>query len=197
MRQLILFASGRGSNVEAIIDFFKEKELVKIVLIVCNNPQAGVLDIARNHDVPVLLVNKKDFLSPDFLKKLKACNPSLIALAGFLWKIPEEVVHAFPGKIINIHPALLPKYGGKGMYGAHVHEAVKAAGERETGITIHLIDEHYDKGNVILQAFCPVCAADTPEKIAENVHRLEHYYFPRAIEFLLGEKEHFKNSERI
>jgi len=189
MHSLILFASGRGSNVQAIIDFFKEKEVVKIALIVCNNTLAGVLDIARQHDIPVLLVNKKDFLSPDFLKKLKACNPSLIALAGFLWKIPEEVVHAFPGKIINIHPALLPKYGGKGMYGARVHEAVKAAGETETGITIHFIDEHYDKGSIILQAFCPVCTADTPEKIADNVHYLEHYYFPRAIEFLLGNKQ--------
>jgi len=189
MRQLILFASGRGSNVAAIIDYFLANETVNIALIVCNNPQAGVLEIAKQHNIPALLVNKTHFLSASLPEKLKTYNPSLIVLAGFLWKVPETVVHAFSGKIINIHPALLPKYGGKGMYGEHVHKAVKAAGEKETGITIHFIDEHYDKGSIILQAFCKIKEADDPGMIAEKIHHLEHYYLPRTVEFLLSGKE--------
>lgn len=185
MQSLILFASGRGSNVQAILNFFKEKELVNIALIVCNNPQAGVLNIASENNIPVFLIDKKTFLSQLLLEKLKTINPSFIILAGFLWKIPEIIVQTFPEKIINIHPALLPKYGGKGMYGEHIHNAVKAAGETETGITIHFIDEHYDKGSIIVQAYCKINPEDNPKEIAEKIHHLEHYYLPRAIDFLL------------
>lgn len=185
MHQLILFASGRGSNVQAIIDFFGSNNKVKPALIVCNNPEAGVLEIAARHKVPTLIIDRKSFKEPDFVAQLQKYSPSLIVLAGFLWKVPEVVVQAFPNKIINIHPALLPKYGGKGMYGHNVHAAVVAAQEKESGITIHYVNEHYDEGATILQAHCTLAKEDTPETLASKIHQLEHFYFPRAIEFLL------------
>lgn len=187
MHQLILFASGRGSNVQAIIDHFAANGKAKAALIVCNNAQAGVLDIAAKHNIPVQLIDKKSFRSEAFIAQLQSYNPSLLVLAGFLWKVPETVVQAFPGKIINIHPALLPKYGGKGMYGAHVHEAVVAAGEKESGITIHYVNEHYDEGATIIQAYCPVHAGDHAASLAAKIHRLEHFYFPRTVEYLLDQ----------
>ncbi len=185
MHQLILFASGRGSNVQAILDHFSANGKAKAALIVCNNPQAGVLDIAKENNIPVLMIDRKSFRSPEFIATLQSYSPSLLVLAGFLWKVPDTVVQAFPGKMINIHPALLPKYGGKGMYGAHVHEAIIAAGERESGITIHYVNEHYDEGATIIQAYCPVTPADHPVSLAEKIHKLEHFYFPRTIAFLL------------
>ncbi len=186
MHQLILFASGSGSNVQAIIDYFATHGKAQAALIVCNNPEAGVLAIAARHGIPVLPIDRKSFKEPAFVTTLKSYNPSLIVLAGFLWKVPDAVVGAFPGRIINIHPALLPKYGGKGMYGHHVHQAVVTAGEKESGITIHYINEHYDEGAAILQARCSLLPEDTPDTLAAKIQKLEHYFFPRTIEFLLN-----------
>lgn len=188
MHQLILFASGRGSNVQAIIDYFQENAIAQVALIVCNNPQAGVLEIAKTHNIPVSLVDRASFKEEEFVNLLETYNPSLLVLAGFLWKVPNTVVEAFPDKIINIHPALLPAYGGKGMYGAHVHEAVIAAGEKESGITIHYVNEHYDEGNIILQAHCRIAPEDTPASLAENIHKLEHFFFPKTVAYLLQGK---------
>ncbi|MFT4061931.1 MAG: phosphoribosylglycinamide formyltransferase [Edaphocola sp.] len=186
MQQLILFASGRGSNVQAIMDYFAQNGGAQVALVVCNNATAGVLDIAHEHNIPVALIDRKRFAEDAFVALLQQYNPSLLVLAGFLWKVPDAVVAAFPGKIVNIHPALLPKYGGKGMYGAHVHEAVIAAQEKESGITIHFVNEHYDEGTTIVQAHCVVTGNDTAGSLAGKIHRLEHFFFPRTIAFLLG-----------
>lgn len=185
MKNIILFASGAGSNVRAIIDFFKDNKEVVPVAIVCNKPEAGVLNIAKAHNIPTILIDRNSFKSEAFVEQLKAFNPSLLVLAGFLWKVPDAVVAAFPDKIINIHPALLPKYGGKGMYGSHVHQSVIDNKEKESGITIHYVNEHYDEGNTIIQAHCSISAMDTPESLAQKIHRLEHHFFPSTIEFLL------------
>jgi len=185
MDNLIIFASGAGTNAAAIINWFKANGRARVSLIVCNKPQAGVLKIAERENIHTLLIDKQSIQSDEFVDNLKLHNPTLIVLAGFLWKIPATMTTAFPDKIINIHPALLPKYGGKGMYGHHVHEAVIAAGEQESGITIHYVNEAYDEGNTIVQAHCPVVAGDTPDSLAARIHQLEHYYFPRVIEFLL------------
>ncbi len=185
MHPLVLFASGKGSNVQAVIDYFSRGSLAKVVLIVCNNPDAGVLDIAAAHGIPVQLIDRTSFKEAAFVDLLNGYNPSLIVLAGFLWKVPETVVAAFPGNIINIHPALLPKYGGKGMYGAHVHNAVVAAGEKESGITIHFVNEHYDEGATIIQAQCKLLPEDSALHLAAKIQKLEHYFLPRTIEFLL------------
>lgn len=184
---IIIFASGRGSNAQAIIDHFRNSP-VKISLIVTNNPDAGVLDIAAKEKIEPLIVNRQQFNAPGFASQLKSYGPALIILAGFLWKIPDAVIHAFPDSIINIHPALLPNFGGKGMYGAHVHEAVIAAGEPESGITVHYVNEVYDSGNIILQARCPVRHDDTADSLAAIIHKLEHFYYPRVIEFLLNDR---------
>ncbi len=185
MDNLIIFASGAGTNAAAIINWFKANGKARVSLIVCNKPQAGVLKIAERENIPTLLIDKQSIQSDEFVTTLKSYNPTLIVLAGFLWKIPTTMTTAFPDKIINIHPALLPKYGGKGMYGHHVHETLIAAGEQESGITIHYVNEAYDEGNTIVQAHCPVVAGDTPDSLAARIHQLEHYYFPRVIEFLL------------
>lgn len=182
---LIIFASGRGSNARAIIDYFKNNGKAKVSLIISNNSGAGVLEIAKANGIPTLVVQPKAMGQEEFLNILAAHQPSLIILAGFLKKIPAQVIARFPDKIINIHPALLPRHGGKGMYGHHVHQAVLTAGEQESGITIHYVNEKYDEGNVILQAYCPVRAGDNADLLAERIHTLEHFYFPRAIEFLL------------
>lgn len=185
MQSLIIFASGKGSNARAIIDYFHNNDKIKVTLIVSNNPQAGVLDIAREENIPTLIVNKASFNDEAFVSELRAYKPTLIILAGFLWKIPDAVIAAFPDNIVNIHPALLPKYGGKGMYGNNVHNAVIDAAEKESGISIHYVNEVYDSGDIILQARTPLAPEDTPDTVAEKVHRLEHYFFSRTIEFLL------------
>jgi phosphoribosylglycinamide formyltransferase-1 len=186
---LIIFASGTGSNAQKIIDFFRADPSVNISLIVCNKPGAGVLDIAEKEHIPTLLIEKEQFFRGNgYVDELKAFKPDLIILAGFLWKLPAGLVKAFPQQIINIHPALLPKYGGKGMYGHFVHEAVLASGDRETGITIHFVDELYDHGDYIFQARVPVDPGDTPETIAKKVQVLEHTYFPRVVKDLLDKK---------
>lgn len=186
MKNIILFASGAGSNVKAIIEFFKDNKEVVPVAIVCNKPEAGVLKIAEAHHIPTILIDRNSFKSEAFVQQLRSFNPTMLILAGFLWKVPDAVVAAFPNQIINIHPALLPKYGGKGMYGMHVHEAVINNKEKESGITIHYVNEHYDEGNTIIQAHCTITESDTPESLAQKIHRLEHHFFPRTIEFLLN-----------
>lgn len=187
MTRIAIFASGAGSNAARIIEYFRNHETTAVALIVCNNPKAGVLNIAANANVPVLLIEKERFFRGDgYLPELREARINFIVLAGFLWKIPQPIINAFPNSIINIHPALLPNYGGKGMYGPKVHAAVIAAGEKETGITIHYVDEHYDNGDIIFQTKFTVSENDTPETLAEKVHQLEHHHFPRVIEQVIS-----------
>jgi phosphoribosylglycinamide formyltransferase-1 len=186
---IAIFASGAGSNARKIIEFFENKGLrisIKVSLIVCNVPGAGVLDIAEEKGIPSLMINKTDFTANGYVESLKNAGIDFIVLAGFLWKVPEVLVKAYPKAIINIHPALLPKYGGKGMYGARVHEAVIEAGEKESGITIHWVNENYDEGAIIFQAKCSIDASDTATSLANKIHALEHAHFATTIEKLLG-----------
>lgn len=181
--RVAIFASGTGSNVQKIIAYFKEIEKVDIALVVCNNPNASVLTIAEFYGVATLIIEKEKFFKGNgYADELKELGIQIIVLAGFLWKIPDALLKNFPGKIINIHPALLPKYGGKGMYGMAVHEAVIHAGDSYSGITIHLVDEHYDHGKIIFQKVCEVQPGDTPQLLAERIHKLEHKHFPVVIE---------------
>lgn len=180
--KIALFASGSGSNVENILNFFSKQENIQFPLIISNNPNAFVHERARKMAIPSVNFNGEDFVEGDkILSLLSEYKIDFIVLAGFLLKIPKLLIDAYPNKIINIHPALLPKYGGKGMYGMHVHQAVKAAGERETGITIHYVNEYYDKGNIIFQAKCEIAFEDSPEDIALKVHALEYKHFPEEI----------------
>jgi phosphoribosylglycinamide formyltransferase-1 len=181
--KMAVFASGAGSNAQKIIEYFKSTPLASVTLIVCNKPGAGVLTIAQQHGIPTLLLERERFFRGDgYVPLLQEAGIDLIVLAGFLWKVPATLIHAFPKKIINIHPALLPKYGGKGMYGHFVHEAVLAAAEPETGITIHYVDELYDHGAPIFQARCTVNTGDDAAAISKKVQLLEHYHYPRVIE---------------
>jgi formyltetrahydrofolate-dependent phosphoribosylglycinamide formyltransferase len=183
MIQVAIFASGAGTNAQQIIQHFNAHPHIKIALIVCNKSGAGVIDIAAKENIPVLLVEKEKFLLGNaYTDELKAFGIDFIVLAGFLWKLPAKLVAAFSGKIINIHPALLPGYGGKGMYGAYVHEAVITAGEKESGITIHFVDEWYDHGKIIFQATCTVDENETPASLAQKIHELEHTHYPTVIE---------------
>jgi len=189
MQQIAIFASGAGSNAARIIDHFRQHPSIKISLIVCNKPGAGVLNIAAQEHIPTLLIEKERFFRGDaYIPQLQELNISFIVLAGFLWKIPPSLVQAYSRRIVNIHPALLPKYGGKGMYGRLVHEAVIAAKEKESGITIHFVDELYDHGQTIFQATCIIEEDDTPGTLAQKVHWLEHEHFPRIIEEVLSKK---------
>jgi phosphoribosylglycinamide formyltransferase-1 len=189
MHRLIIFASGRGTNAKAIIDYFKEQGGAEVVLIVTNKADAGIVDIAQAEGIPCLLTSNKKLADPSAITELKAYDPSLIVLAGFLLKIPAAIIEAFRERIINIHPALLPKWGGQGMWGHHVHRSVIEAGELQSGITIHLVDEEYDHGATLLQATCPVLSGDVPDTLAARIHKLEHFYYPKAIQFLLQELE--------
>lgn len=183
---IAIFASGAGSNAQQIINYFKNDPTISIALIVSNKPEAGVLKIAGEEAIPSLIIEKEAFFRGDgYVKELQNRNIEWIILAGFLWKIPLSLIKAFPGKIINIHPALLPKYGGKGMYGHFVHEAVIAAGEKESGITIHFVDEQYDHGQSIFQSTCSVDQEDTAESLAKKVQTLEHRHYPEVIEKLI------------
>ncbi|MFL5788112.1 MAG: phosphoribosylglycinamide formyltransferase [Flavisolibacter sp.] len=185
-KRLIIFASGAGSNAQQIISYFKNSSVATVDLIVCNKQGAGVISIAEKENIPVLLIGKNRFMEGDaYLPEIEKWKPDLIILAGFLWKIPKQLIRAYPNQIINIHPALLPKYGGKGMYGQYVHESVLNAGEVESGITIHYVDEHYDNGNIIFQTACPILDGDTSETLAKRIHELEHRYYPKVIEELL------------
>ncbi|MDB5197730.1 MAG: phosphoribosylglycinamide formyltransferase [Flaviaesturariibacter sp.] len=186
--RVAVFASGAGTNAAAIIAYFKDHPAIRVALVVCNKKGAGVLEIAAQSGIPVLEIKKERFLNGDgYVPSLAADGITFIVLAGFLWKVPATLISAFPGKIINIHPALLPSYGGKGMYGANVHAAVLANRERQSGITIHYVDEHYDNGDIIFQATCLVLPTDTPDSLAERVHRLEHrQYAPIIAQVLMG-----------
>ena len=191
MKQIAIFSSGTGSNAKKIIDYLtslnrKGIPAAIVSLIVCNKPGAGVLEIASENNIPALLIEKEKFFRGNaYIDELKAADIDFIVLAGFLWKIPVALIKAFHGKMINIHPALLPKYGGKGMYGNFVHEAVIANKEKESGITIHYVDEVYDHGQIILQATCPVETGETPESLAKKVQVLEHRHFPAAVLLLV------------
>ncbi len=185
-QKIAIFASGNGSNAQKIIAHFKESEVARVVLLVSNNPHAGVLQLADNENIPALLIGKADMANPDFLlNRLKDRKIDLLVLAGFLWKIPDYLLVHYKNRIVNIHPALLPKHGGRGMYGARVHEAVLAAGDKESGITIHYINERYDEGEIILQKKCTVTEKDNAKSLAQKVQQLEHYWFPLTIEEIL------------
>ncbi|MGB6151865.1 MAG: phosphoribosylglycinamide formyltransferase [Pricia sp.] len=185
-KKIILFASGSGSNVENIVRYFKDGPEVSVTAVLTNKKDAKVLERCDRLGISGLFFNRMSFYGTDcILDILKAFDPDIIVLAGFLWKIPEKVIRAFPDKIINIHPALLPKYGGKGMYGSKVHQAVKANGDAETGITIHYINEHYDEGAIIHQVKTGLSAEDDVEDIARKIQVLEHAHFPKVIERLL------------
>jgi phosphoribosylglycinamide formyltransferase-1 len=186
---IIIFASGKGRNAENIMRHFTTSADVNILGLLTNNPDAGVVEKAKQYGVPVKIFNRKVFYdTDDVLNFLKQTNPDLIVLSGFLWLVPEKIIKAFPRKIINIHPALLPKFGGKGMFGNNVHQQVIASGEKESGITIHYVDESYDEGDVIFQKKCAVENTDTPESLAQKIHQLEIKYFPLVIESLLQKK---------
>ena len=182
MKHIALFASGSGSNAEKIADYFADNTEVTVSLILSNNSKAGVIERARRLHIPVLLFDRTTFYTTSQITELLLNQHiDLIVLAGFMWLMPADLVRAFPNKIINIHPALLPKFGGKGMYGHFVHEAVAAAGETESGITIHYVNEHYDEGQIIFQASCRVAPSDTPDDIARSVQALEHIHYPRVV----------------
>lgn len=186
MKNIVIFASGSGTNTENVIAHFSTSNTARVVAVFCNNREAQVLDRVRKWKVPTVVFSKDDFKSDLVLARLAAFTPDLIVLAGFLLKFPSNIIQAYPKKIINIHPALLPKFGGKGMYGMHVHRAVVEHKEVETGITIHYVNENYDEGNVLFQEKVAVTAADLPEDVALKVHELEHRYLPQVIETFLN-----------
>ncbi|WP_055436281.1 phosphoribosylglycinamide formyltransferase [Lacinutrix algicola] len=186
MKRVVIFASGSGSNAENLIRFFQNSDNASVIQVLTNNPRAKVLDRCKKLKVSALSFNKIAFSeTEDVLNILKSANPDLIVLAGFLWKFPEKILRHFPNKVINVHPALLPKFGGKGMYGMHVHEAVVREKEIETGITIHYVNEHYDEGAIIFQAKCKVLTTDNAEDIANKIHELEMKHFPEVVNSLL------------
>ncbi|WP_397364026.1 phosphoribosylglycinamide formyltransferase [Olleya sp. R77988] len=188
MKRVVIFASGSGSNAENLIRFFQNRDNVSVIQVLTNNPHAKVLDRCKKLNVSALSFNKIAFTkTEDVLNILKSANPDLIVLAGFLWKFPENILNYFPNKVINVHPALLPKFGGKGMYGMNVHEAVVKNKETETGITIHYVNEHYDEGAIIFQAKCHVFTSDTAQDVAVKIHELEMKHFPEVVDELLNE----------
>jgi phosphoribosylglycinamide formyltransferase 1 len=187
MFKIAIFASGSGTNAQRIVEYFHEKKSAQVVLILSNKPDAYVLTRAKNLGIPSRVFDRKEYNETENLAlEIKSLGVDLVVLAGFLWKVPAYLITAFPDKIINIHPALLPKYGGKGMYGHHVHEAVIAAKEKSSGITIHYVNEHYDEGKIIRQASCAIDDSDSPETLAEKIHLLEYEHFPLAIEEVLN-----------
>lgn len=187
MKQIAIFASGTGSNARRILEYFQVHPDIRVRLLLSGKADAPALGIARSFGVDTLVVDKSGFSrSESILPVLERYPVDFIVLAGFMWKIPEYLVRKFEGRMINIHPALLPKFGGKGMYGPHVHEAVIAAGEQESGITIHWVNEHYDEGAIFLQARCKVTPEDSPEDLAKRVQVLEHRFYPPSIEYLVN-----------
>ncbi len=186
MKNIAIFASGSGTNAENIIRYFADNKEIGVSVVLSNNRNVGVHARANRLGVPSFVFTREEFVTGEpVLAKLAEYNIDLIVLAGFMNKIAEPLLNAYPHRIINIHPALLPKHGGKGMYGMHVHEAVVAAGETESGITIHYINEHYDEGAILFQATCPVFPEDTPGTVAANVHALEYAHYPHVIEEVL------------
>lgn len=185
-KRIVLFASGSGSNVENIIRYFSNSNELEFPFVISNRSDAYVHERVKKLMIPSYTFIKEDFENGSVLKFLQERNVDIIVLAGFLLKIPVNILNAYPDKIINIHPALLPKFGGKGMYGSHVHEAVVASGETESGITIHFANENYDEGKIIFQAKCPVLAGDSPDDVAAKVHALEYEYYPKIIGEVAG-----------
>ena len=188
MKRIAVFVSGGGTNLQRIADYFAPNPDVEVVCVVSNNKDAYANQRAKNLGIPLLLVDKARFNDEKFVERMKSLDLDLIVLAGFLWLIPQKLIEAFPNKIINIHPALLPKYGGKGFYGHHVHEAVVAAHEKESGITIHYVNEKYDSGDIIFQKTVSLTPTDTPDDVAAKIHVLEQENFPVVIEKLLFDK---------
>ena len=185
MKKIVVFASGSGTNAENIIKYFAKKNTSSVVAVFTNNANAGVLERAKNYELPIEIFSKQQLFEGEVLRKLNEINPDLIVLAGFLLKFPSKIIAHYPDKIINIHPALLPKYGGKGMYGMNVHKAIVDNKEKETGITIHYVNENYDEGNIIFQQSFILTGDETPEDVAAKIHELEQKYFPEVIEKLL------------
>lgn len=187
MKRIAIFASGSGSNAENIAHYFKSNPEVEISIILSNKKDAFVLERAKKLNIPSQTFSRNDFYETDsIVNLLKEKQIDLIVLAGFLWLVPDSLIKSYPNRIINIHPALLPNYGGKGMYGMNVHKAVIASQEKESGITIHVVNEKYDDGETILQAKCPIDENDTAEDLANKIHELEYEYFPRAVEAYLN-----------
>jgi phosphoribosylglycinamide formyltransferase-1 len=179
---LAIFASGNGTNAEAIMEYFKDDTQIKVALVLTNNQSAGVLARAVRFGVPAKIFDRKQFRETnEVVDWLKEFHITHIVLAGFLWLVPENILRAYAPHIVNIHPALLPKFGGKGMYGDNVHSAVVASSEKETGITIHEVNDKFDEGKILFQASCPVAPGDTAASVANKVHHLEHAHFPRVI----------------
>lgn len=185
MTNIAVFVSGNGTNLQCIADFFQNDDNVNIVCVVCNNPAAYAVQRAEKMNIPVIMVDKKTLNDESFVKLLQDKGVDFIVLAGFLLLIPASLVKAYPNKIVNIHPALLPKYGGKGFYGEHVHEAVVAAHEPVSGITIHYVNEKYDSGDIIFQAQVPLADDETPDSLAAKIHQLEYEHFPVIIKSLI------------
>lgn len=189
-KNIVILASGSGTNTENIIRYFQSSDVARVALVVSNKADAYVLERAKRLQVPSLVIPRDKFLESGYVcSVLQEYHADLVVLAGFLLRIPDDMLAAYPQRIVNIHPSLLPKYGGKGMYGDKVHQAVVAAGEKESGITIHYIDGHFDEGVTIFQAKCPVLPDDTPEEVAHKVHALEYEHYPKVIERILAEKE--------
>jgi phosphoribosylglycinamide formyltransferase-1 len=187
MKRIVIFASGSGTNAQRIAEYFAANPLLSIDRIYCNKEDAYVLQRAKKLGIPTMLFGRNDLNNPKgVLMQLQVDNPDLIVLAGFLWLIPDFIIKQFPKKIINIHPALLPKYGGKGMYGHFVHEAVIKNNEKESGITIHYVNELYDEGIVIFQSKCPILNSDSPDSLAAKIHKLEHKHYPETIRKILS-----------
>lgn len=189
MKKIIVFASGSGTNAENIIKYFSNIEIAKVVSVFTNNASAKVIERAKNHQIPVEIFEKNELLERNVLQKLQKIDPDLIVLAGFLLKFPENIIEQYPNKIINIHPALLPKYGGKGMYGMHIHRAIVNNKEKETGISIHYVNENYDEGGIIFQQNVVLTDEDTPETVAEKIHELEQKHFPEIIHRILEDSD--------
>ena len=186
MKRIAIFASGSGSNAENIITYFQKNKKAKVVLVLSNNPKALVLERTNRLDVKSLVFNKHQLNDPKWaIENLK--NIDLIVLAGFLWKFPDHILEIYKNKVVNVHPSLLPKYGGKGMYGMHVHNAVVNNKETDSGITIHYVNEHYDEGAIIFQAKCSIDKEDTPTNVAAKIHKLEMKHFPEVIQQILSE----------
>ncbi len=190
MKNIAIFASGNGSNAERIIKYFDDSPTAQVNVVFTNNNKAGVIKRAHSLFVDVQLLSRDDFTNTKrLLKIIEQYNTNLIVLAGFMWLVPDALIRNYPNKIINIHPALLPNYGGKGMYGMRVHEAVISAGDSKSGITIHKVNRNYDDGQIIFQMEVGIDANDTPDSLAEKIHMLEYEYFPEVIEnFLLENK---------
>ena len=187
MKKIVILASGSGTNAQNIIEYLNKTVEKKVSLVLSNKKDAKVLERAAKLGVPAQSFSRHDFYETDRIPGiLEDIAPDLIVLAGFLWLVPAKLLQSYPGKIINIHPALLPSYGGKGMYGRHVHEAVLENHEKESGITIHFVNEVYDQGDIIFQKKCPVFPGDTPEKLAARIHQLEYHHFPLIIDQLLN-----------